>query len=186
MGKNKIDLREGIRLEISGTLIPWKTNFRDLENIGRPEKKVQSDREIIIWKNERILNGLKVDLSAVYEKGPCGHNSQLTSLCAYLGEGSFQEARKQLEEQIRKLPKFSKLNNVEYTYTWKLGNCSVVLSHLDRFGSFWKLEIKLEPALSGALSIKNILNKLFRRRRERIPFDSGQHMIAERPSLAVV
>jgi hypothetical protein len=177
MSKNSIDLTEGIRLEISGSFIPWKTTFQDLTSIGRPELRVQADRDLVIWRNERILNGLRVDLCVVYEKGMYGENRKLSSVCAYLGESSFQEAKQLLEEQLRSRPKFKKLNEIEYTYSWSVKNCQVRLSHLDRFGSFWKLDIGLKPGLAGALSIRRAFRKIFRKQKEQ-----GMHFYLPAPA----
>jgi hypothetical protein len=181
MGNSKIDLKDGIRLEISETLVPWKTRFDALKEIGRPEYRKQTDRQIVVWKNERILNGLRVDLSVVYEQGIYSENRKLSSVSAYLCESTFQEAKQQLEEILRTKGKFRKLNELEYTYSWSVDHCDIRLSHLDRFGSFWKLDITRRPGLAGALNIRRIISRLPGIRKE----EKGPYFMVGTPVLAL-
>jgi hypothetical protein len=68
MKKCSLDsLAKGIKLEKSEALVPWKTSFNDLGLYGNAELKKQTGKDIVVWKNEEILNGLSVDLSVVYE-----------------------------------------------------------------------------------------------------------------------
>jgi hypothetical protein len=156
-------LKNGIRLENSDTLIPWNTPFEQLSAFGIAEKKSQKELEMVVWKNERILDGIKLDLNAVYEKGLCNKNRVLTAVTAYLCESSFQSAREALEAQFKSPPRFKKLNEIEYAFIWKSGNCEVVLSHLDRFGSYFRLDIRLVPGTAGISGLKEAIQKFFRK-----------------------
>jgi len=162
MGNKEImDLSKGIRLENSKTLVPWKTNLNELKSFGSPETRLQQGKEIVVWKNERILNGLKVDLSVVYESGILGENKRLKAVSAYISESDFDRAKNQLDLELRKKAKFTKLNELEYQYTWKMNNCKLVLSHLDRFGSFWKLDIRHRLDIAHLINPGRLLRKLF-------------------------
>ena len=132
-------LTKGISLEKSKTLVPWKTCFNSLNNYGNAEIKVQPGRRMIVWKNEKILNGISVDLNVTLNDGSKGE--QLENVSAYISESDFKKVRTQLNAELRKKGQYVKFNDFEYAYTWKVKGCDVVLSCIDRFGSYWKLDI---------------------------------------------
>jgi hypothetical protein len=132
-------LTRGISLEKSKTLVPWKTCFDSLYNYGNAEIKVQTGRRMIVWKNEKILNGISVDLNVTLNDNAKGE--QLENVSAYISESDFKKVRTQLNSELKKKGQYVKFNDFEYAYKWKVNGCDVVLSCIDRFGSYWKLDI---------------------------------------------
>jgi hypothetical protein len=143
------NLLKGINLEKSQTLIPWKTSFSKLSGFGKAESKNLSGKRMITWKNEEILNGISVDLHVMLEEGSEDMNQRLRSVSAYISESDFKKARLQLQAELKQKGKYEKQNELEYSYTWKVNGCNVSLSHVDRFGSYWKLEIRKQESLFG-------------------------------------
>jgi hypothetical protein len=160
MDDKRKELSKGIRLENSQTLVPWKTAFSRLVDYGNPETRCQASHKVVVWKNESILNGLKVDLSVVYEQGGSGESQELRAVSAYLSESTFQEARKRLEAEFKRSGNFKQLNDIEYAYSWKVNHCLVTLSHLDRFGSFWKIDITRQPEFAGLTQIRRLFGRI--------------------------
>jgi hypothetical protein len=132
-------LIKGISLEKSGTLVPWKTCFSDLRLFGNPETKTQPGRRMVIWKNETILDGISVDLNVTLTEDTKG--GQLENVSAYISESDFKKVRTRLNAELKKKGCYTRFNEGEYAYTWKVSRCDVVLSHIDRFGSYWKIDI---------------------------------------------
>jgi len=149
-------LTKGISLEKSKTLVPWKTCFESLNNYGNAEIKVQPGRRMIVWKNEKILNGISVDLNVTLKDGSKGE--QLENVSAYISESDFKKVRTQLNAELRKKGEYVKLNDLEYAYKWKIKSCDVVLSCVERFGSYWKLDINHRGTILDRLK-KHTLHK---------------------------
>ena len=150
------NLTKGISLEKSGALVPWKTCFNKLKAYGNPETKSQPGRRMMIWKNEKILNGISVDLNVTLQEGAKGE--QLENVSAYISESDFKKVRTTLNLELKKKGSYTRFNDGEYAYTWKVRRCDVVLSHIDRFGSYWKIEIRHRDSLIDRLK-KNTLYK---------------------------
>jgi hypothetical protein len=155
MCKDLFGLNKGIRLEKSDTIVPWKTSLNELEKYGNPEIRRQPGKTIVTWKNERILNGLPVDLRVVYDVTESGRG-ELSCVSAYLCESTFEAAKEQLNGQIRRKAEFRQLNEIEFQYVWKIRNNEVVLSHLDRFGSFWRIDIRHKHARAKLPGLRSI------------------------------
>lgn len=159
MGTHKFELNKGIKLEKSGTLVPWKTPLEELGRYGRPELREQPGKTIVTWKDEQIFDGLPVDLRVIYESSHTG-KKELSCVSAYLCESGFDKARKLIGESLGTKSKFRRLNELEYQYIWQLRSCDIVLSHLDRFGSFWRIDIVYRPGFSGLFCIGRFFRKL--------------------------
>jgi hypothetical protein len=145
-------LNKGIPLEICKEIIPWWTPFEDLKNLGKPEQKVQTEqRTDLIWKNEKILNGLSVDLTAERLFGPGGRNKKLKSAFALISEDESKNAQSRLTKELGRKPKFRKISELEFKYTWDFSGFKVELSQKDRFGLYWQIEIKAKRKLMEIL-----------------------------------
>lgn len=129
-------------MEKSKALLPWTASFNTLKNYGNPEIRTHVGRQMVVWKNEEILDGVVVDLNVVYEPRYFSQRQKLKNVSAYISGSEFEKARTHFSSLLGRKGKFHKLNEVEYTYTWKVGRCKLVLSHLDRFGSFWRIDIQ--------------------------------------------
>jgi hypothetical protein len=143
------DLGKGINLEKSGTMLPWKTGLSQLKRFGNPEIKKQSGREIVVWKDERILNGLHVNLNVICERGMLNREKKLKNVSAYLCEGDFESLKYRFESEFGVPGKFHQSSEAEFQYTWKTGSYKVILSRICRFGTYWKLDIRHSFSLSG-------------------------------------
>lgn len=144
MNQNLIDnLKKGLHLEKCDILIPWKTPFENLTDYGEPEFEQTSDqRADFVWKNERILNGLNVDINIMRWIGLGGMNKKFESAFAYLPQKEFEKTITMLNNEFGQEGKYKKVNELEYKYTWKLKECKIELNQKERFGSHWNIEIK--------------------------------------------
>src|SRR5687767_3810247 len=115
-------LTKGIKLEKSGTMVPWKTCFDNLKDFGNAETKDQPGRRMVIWKNEQILNGISVDLNVTLKDDSKG-GEQLENVSAYISESDFKKVRTQLSAELKKKGRYEKINELEYVYTWKIKHC---------------------------------------------------------------
>ncbi len=143
-------LKEGIALGSSSVLIPWKTSFNKLMDYGMPESRQHVGKEQVIWKNEQLF-GVTVDLRVIFEPGFFCHRKKLRNVSAYISETAFEKIRQNITDELSVPGNFRKLNDVEFTYSWKVANCEIVLSHIDRFGSFFRLDIRRITSISGLL-----------------------------------
>jgi len=137
-------LKKGLYLESSKQLLAWQTPFDNLKNLGKPEFKKQSDqRSDLIWTREKILNGLTVDLIIMRWFGILGMNKKFKNAHAYLSKVDFELTKKRLDKEFGKEGKHKKLNDLEYEFTWSLGECKIILKQGERFGSpIWTIQIK--------------------------------------------
>jgi hypothetical protein len=165
------NLKKGIRLEKSQTLLPWKTDLKDLQRYGNPEVKKQAGREIVVWKNEEIMNGLHVNLNVIYESAIFNREKKLKNVSAYLSETDFEQLKQQLKYQLGTGGKYKQINDMEFRYTWKTDHCTIILSHLCSFGTYWKIDIRQGFTVTGMFnrilrarfkwSLRHILSRYF-------------------------
>ncbi|NPV51748.1 MAG: hypothetical protein HPY60_11220 [Candidatus Methanofastidiosum sp.] len=144
--------KKGLYLETSNQLIIWNVPFDNLKNLGNPEFRQTSDqRADLIWKNEKILNGLTVDLTVMRWFGLTGINKKFKYAYAYLCQEDFEKTKVRLNAELGKEGKYKKINDLEYKYTWDLGKCKIELIQGDRFGPNWTLNIKHKSSWYGLL-----------------------------------
>jgi hypothetical protein len=152
-------LNKGITLENCNEIIPWWTPFEELNNFGTPEKKVQSEqRTDLIWKNEKILNGLSVDLTVTRLFGIGGSNKNLKCVFAFISEDELKRTQLRLSTELGQKPRFRKISELEFKYTWDLSGFKVELNQEDRFGLYWLIEIKAKRNLMEILKKKTHTN----------------------------
>ncbi|MFS4469792.1 hypothetical protein [Maribacter sp. 2210JD10-5] len=144
MNQNLIDnLNKGLFLEISNQLLPWKTPFSELKKLGNPELiKHSEQRTDLIWKDENILNGLKVNLVVMKWAGIGGFKKKLTQAFSYISDKEFEETKTKLDSELGQKGKFKKINELEHKYYWNLKQCKIELSERERFGTYWTITVK--------------------------------------------
>ena len=64
------DLELGLRLEVTQLLLPWGLSSEELCHIGSPEIYRHPNSTNILWKDEIVLGGLPVQVSAMAAAGP--------------------------------------------------------------------------------------------------------------------
>jgi len=153
MNQNLLDkLMKGIYLESSSQLIEWNTPFDIMKEMGNPDfKKTSDQRTDLIWKNEKILNGMTVDLNVMRWFGLGGMNKKFKHAFAYLSQEDFEKAKVMLNSELGEEGKYKKINELEHKYTWSLGKCKIELNQGDRFGPNWTINIQHKSSWYGLL-----------------------------------
>ena len=130
MDQELIDkLNQGIPLESSGTILPWKTNWNHLQNFGAPTyAKLSEQREDYVWKDERILNGLTTNLTVMKWRTLFNFQHHLRFAFGYISKSEFEENIVQLNTLLGQQAIFKRLNKLEHRYTWKLSNYKIILT----------------------------------------------------------
>jgi hypothetical protein len=145
-------LAKGLYLETSNQLISWETPFDKLKDVGNPEFIQTSDqRADIIWKNEKILNGLTVNLTVMRWFGLAGMNKKFKQAYASISPEEFDQTKERLNSELGQQAKYEKLNDLECKYTWDLENCTIELIQGDRFGPKWTVNIQQKSSWYGRL-----------------------------------
>jgi hypothetical protein len=151
MNKDLINqLNKGLLLEASNRFIPWRTNIKTLVNYGQPLiKELSEQRTNIIWQRESILNGLTLDLIVMSWNGIGRINRKFKHAYGNLSEEDFERIINRLCDEFGQEAKYRKYSDLEYSYTWYLGECKVMLSQLERFGSYWQVDIQHKSSWYG-------------------------------------
>jgi len=145
-------LDKGIFLEKKNILLSWGTRFDKLNLFGDPEThEHSSQRTDKIWKFEKILGGVNVDLIVMNWKGIFGVNRTLKYAYSYLTPEDFQDAKDKLATKFDSEGKFKKINSLEFKIVWPLSACQICLRKGDRFGDFYLIELKHNSSWYGWL-----------------------------------
>ena len=148
-------LDEGLYLENTKVLLPWRTPWKALKKIGRPgvyDRPRARGYSEIVWRNRTCLGGLKCTVEAeifyVDAKGPNGDKT-LRNLDIILSEprdarDQFRAAEKHLRRVLGK-PTVKKMVSDgynKYPYSeWSLPNATITLAIGERFVEYFVFTI---------------------------------------------
>jgi hypothetical protein len=139
-------------LELSNELIPWGTSIENLASYGQPLINQHSDqRTDIIWQREKILNGLSLDLVVMQWNGIGKLNNKFKHAYGSLSQEGFEREKIRLSREFGQEAKYRRSSDLEHSYTWDIGKSKVVLSQLERFGSYWQVDIQHKSSWYGFL-----------------------------------
>ena len=148
-------LNTGLYLESCDQLIVWGTPFEKLKQLGNPETRQISDQRVdLIWKEEKILNGLSVDLTVARWFGLARKNRKFNQAFANIRSAEIENTLKKLNSELGHNAKYEELNSLEYSYTWELEQCKIKFIQSDRFGPNWSMNIQGKKNWLGPLKRK--------------------------------
>jgi hypothetical protein len=137
------NLKSGLYLESSNQLLTWQISFNSLKQLPNSTIVKQSDeRTDLIWKNEKILNGIAVDIVVMRRVGIFNINRRFNYALAYITEKDFEKIKIKLDNELGQVGKYKKMSDLEYKYTWELSHTKIRLIKEDRFGPYWTINIR--------------------------------------------
>ena len=151
INKDLIDnLTKGLFLETSKILLPWNTSFEILSETGKPDlKEISKQRSDLMWKDETILNGLSVDLTIMRHTGFLGVNKKFSCAFGFIAKMDFEKTKERLNLDSGQEGKYIKINDSEDKFVWKIGKTTITLSHHDKYGEYYQVEIQHNNGLFG-------------------------------------
>jgi len=143
-----IDLRKGILLEGGNNLMEWGTPLRLLAKRLKAEKDNKGDRVIYFWGNQKILNGLELQLQSFYWKPSSLLTIERFSSIEFwaIGDASAEEnfeiISKHLISQFGDPSEKNEKDVPEKHWTWEIERVTMRLAFFEQHAYKTHFEIK--------------------------------------------
>lgn len=121
-------LKDGIYLENTEVMIPWKTTLDSIKNYGNPKVvHVRKNYTEAQWDSVKIFNGLKLNLTGYFWNPP--GKRKLKHFYSYVDSALIPTLKTHLDLYFSTKGKKKGGKKDTYFYGWDIYNCHIRIGH---------------------------------------------------------